>query len=627
MNASPMEKLNKKLTSSVIICTKDREQDLMECVDSITAQTLLPEELVIVDAGRENGLEAKVEERLKKTSIQLRYIRTEPGLTRQRNLGVKHSCGDIVFFFDDDVVLYKDYLENIVQMYSSCQNENLGGVGGNIVNMKYSPWYWRVFNKVFLIYQHGSLLPAHTHFFDEVRQVKVLSGCNMSYKREVFKESEFDENVPGYALMEDVDFSFRVSQKYNLKVTPQAKVIHKQSPVSRDKISKYIQMQNYNSFYLFMKNCPKNPKNLVFFAWSRVGMFLNSLLHFLASRNVGWLTGFLKGQKLILEDVFMRKVIDKNGLVNLPTANDSKLIGKPIPVHTQQKVSVIIPTKNRKEDLFETLNSVFNQSVSPFEILIIDQSKERIDYTPMRHLAITKNIDFKVIYDPQIKGLTQARNIGIDSMRGDVVLFLDDDLTLDRNYVNNMLLTFSEPRCKDIAGVGGIVKLLHENKKLGFNHFFKLGPFSDTREKIKGRPPGIYESRYLSGGSMLLKREDIQGLRFDENMTGYSHGEDMDFCWRLSQKKKLVINSRATCVHKLSSIGREKGKRITNDILFHFYFLSINLPFTLENLAAYLWFNLGMLARPVFRFEPKMYKDVFRGYYKIWRFIFTKKLE
>lgn len=292
-----------------------------------------------------------------------------------------------------------------------------------------------------------------------------------------------------------------------------------------------------------------------------------------------------------------------------------------------EKVSVIIPTKNRKEDLFETLDSVLNQSLLPFEIIIVDQSAYRIDYSSIQGSANNKNVDFKVIYDPRIKGLTQARNVGLDYMKGDIVLFLDDDLTLDQDYLKNVLATFSEPDYKDVAGVGGRVKLPQENKNFGFNHFFKLGPFSDAREKIKQKPLGIYESRYLSGGSMSLKREDIQDLRFDENMTGYSHGEDMDFCYRLSQRKKLVINSRAVCLHKTSPVGRHKGKRITNEILFHYYFFRKNLPFTLSNLIAYLWFNLGMLIRPLLRLDPKIYRDILRGYDKIGKFVFTKKLE
>jgi glycosyltransferase involved in cell wall biosynthesis len=617
------------LSASVIICTKDREKDLLECIDSLNAQTLLPEELVIVDAGKENGIKGKLEEKVKTTPIKLKYIRTEPGLTRQRNIGVKNAKGDIVFFFDDDVILDKDYTANIMKIYSSHQNENLGGVGGKIVKATPPPLYWRLFNKIFLLNRHGALLPAHTFSPGKVTKARALSGCNMSYIREIFQELDFDEHIPGYGLMEDVDFSFRVSQRYQLLLTPDAKLEHKQSPVSRDKISRLVQMQSYNSFYLFMKNCRKTPPNLLLFAWSRIGMFLNSLLHYLSQGNSGWLTGFFEGSELILHDLFARKV-QKVSELNPCSPNSRRQISS-VSIQNKmsmpEKVSVIIPTKNRKDDLFETLNSVFNQSFLPFEIIIVDQSDAKIDCTSVQNLADTQNIKLKVIYNPQIKGLTQARNVGLDDMKGDIVLFLDDDLTLDQDYIKNVLTTFSEPDYEEVAGVGGIVESPQKNRGFGFNRCFKLGSFSDTREKIKDKPPGIYESRCLSGGSMSLRREDIKDLRFDENMTGYSHGEDIVFCYRLSQRKKLVINSRAVCLHKASPVGRHKGKRISNEILFHYYFFRKNLPFTLSNLITYLWFNLGMLIRPIIRLELKIYKDIFKGYAKIGKFIFKKKLE
>lgn len=292
-----------------------------------------------------------------------------------------------------------------------------------------------------------------------------------------------------------------------------------------------------------------------------------------------------------------------------------------------QNLSVVIPTKNRKEDLFETLDSVFGQSALPYEVIIVDQSDKKISYAPVRSLARDKNVKFKVIYDPQINGGAQARNIGLDNAKGDIVLFLDDDLTLDKNYTKNILEAYSQPSYQNVVAVGGAVEVLREKKGLKFNSFFKLGPFADPREKIKDKRPGIYQSRYLSGGSMSVKKKDIKNLRFDEGMTGYSHGEDMDFCYRLSQKQRLVINSRAICLHKQSPEGRFKGQRVANEILFHFYFFKKNLPMTLSNLFTLLWFNLGMLVRPILRLEPRMYMDVFKGYWKIGKFVFGKRLE
>jgi GT2 family glycosyltransferase len=296
-----MEKPDKKLTASVIICTKDREEDLLECVESITAQSLLPEELLIVDAGRENEIKTKLEEKLKKTGIQLKYIRTEPGLTCQRNIGVKNSRGDVVFFFDDDVILDKDYLKNALALYcSSDGNGEIGGVSGKMVNVKPPKLLVRIFRRIFLLSPYGMLPPGffdHTLFPKEGNKVRIFSGCNMSYRKEVFNDFKFDENLKGYAFMEDVDFSFRVSQNYTLIQIPDATLIHNFAPASRDGLKERIEMEVSNTSYLFKKNMPKGLKTDVLFAWSRLGVFFWALLKSLKERNPEWIFGFLQGLK------------------------------------------------------------------------------------------------------------------------------------------------------------------------------------------------------------------------------------------------------------------------------------------------------------------------------------------
>lgn len=296
-----MEKLNKKLTSSVIICTKDREKDLLECVDSIKASTLLPEELVIVDAGKENGIKAKLERKLKETPVQLKYIRTEPGLTRQRNIGIKNSCGEVVFFFDDDVILDKDYLKSVLKIYSSSEsNGKIGGVSGKIINSKPPKFFVRIFRKIFLLSPNGMLPPGffdHTISPQKRSKVRIFSGCNMSYTKEVLKNLEFDENLKGYSFMEDVDFSFRVSRKYTLIQTSDATLVHKFAPNSRDGLKKRVAMEISNTSYLYKKNMPPTLANHVLFSWSRLGVFLWMLLKCLQEGNPERVLGFIQGLK------------------------------------------------------------------------------------------------------------------------------------------------------------------------------------------------------------------------------------------------------------------------------------------------------------------------------------------
>jgi glycosyltransferase involved in cell wall biosynthesis len=287
-----MRKQDKKLTSSVIICTKDREKDLLECIDSLKTQTVFPEEIVIVDAGKENGIKGKLEEKVKTTPIKLKYIRTEPGLTRQRNLGVKNSKGDIVFFFDDDVVLDKDYLKNVLEIYANTDYKNIGGVGAISSNSKIGKLGF-YFSKIFTMGPFKDRRGEYIKDKKEIAFTNCLPGYNMSYKKEIFKKFSFDENLKGYSHGEDFDFCYHVSKECRLLLSSTPKLLHKLSQIGRVKPERN---RNEVLFYFdfFKRKLPKTPQNLLFYFWLNSGLFLRPVLKLDFSMLKGVSSGYLQ---------------------------------------------------------------------------------------------------------------------------------------------------------------------------------------------------------------------------------------------------------------------------------------------------------------------------------------------
>ncbi len=124
-------------SASIIICTKNRLDDLMNCLDSLSQQTWEPKELIIVDS---SDTPLQNEKRfldhfntLCFPHTELKYVHTSPGLTRQRNIGVKQARGDILYFFDDDVVLEKEYLSSMQKIFNA--KPAYGGGMGTITNI------------------------------------------------------------------------------------------------------------------------------------------------------------------------------------------------------------------------------------------------------------------------------------------------------------------------------------------------------------------------------------------------------------------------------------------------------------------------------------------------------------
>ena len=86
------------------------------------------------------------------------------------------------------------------------------------------------------------------------------------------------------------------------------------------------------------------------------------------------------------------------------------------------KISVVIPSYNRKELLKRSINSVNNQTIKPFEIIVVDDGS--FDGT---EAMIKRNYDFIKFIKQKNKGVSAARNFGIKVSSGEWICFLDSD--------------------------------------------------------------------------------------------------------------------------------------------------------------------------------------------------------
>jgi GT2 family glycosyltransferase len=299
-----VEALKTVSASSFIICTRNRPGELWRCLGTLLQQTVLPNEVVIVDASDESHEEA-LRKLLENHPIKLVYVRTPAGRTRQLNAGVRVSSGDPVFFVDDDVELDPRFHEELLCAFER-EGPTLGGVQGRIIDDTLLPLPRRAFRALFMLSRHtkdspGRLLPSGYYTTParptQTREVRALRLCGLGFRRKVFDDFSFDEGLGpgGYALKEDVDFSYRVSRLYKLIVVPNAAFRHHKTPTARIPIRDKSRMHVVNNYLFFRKNLEGTPLQRLAFSWALLGRLIAECVRTVSRRNPDYMRGTLEG--------------------------------------------------------------------------------------------------------------------------------------------------------------------------------------------------------------------------------------------------------------------------------------------------------------------------------------------
>lgn len=277
-NSGKVKELNKfRHKIALIVPTRNRLQILTRLLNSIKEQTVLPDQVIIVD-----GSDQPIENELKPflNSI-ISYIRVfPPGLTRQRNEGRKALREDItlVVYLDDDIVMEKEAIEAMLKFWETAP-EDMGGASFNIINSP--PNKPNFLTKLFLINndKKGKILRSgcNTAVAPVLKDIftQWLCGGATIWNRKVFKEFNYDEWYRGYAYLEDADFSYSVSKKYKLAVIHSARIQHLPPPLKPQKVNSYIKTHVIQQYY-FVKKHPE--LSLLQFYWSIFGLILISAL-------------------------------------------------------------------------------------------------------------------------------------------------------------------------------------------------------------------------------------------------------------------------------------------------------------------------------------------------------------
>lgn len=171
---------------SLIICTRDRPEELDRCLASIVGQTLQPSEIIVVDNASLSPDTAAIVRR--HGHIYVRENR--PGLSHARNTGIAAATGDIIAFTDDDTVLHPDWL---LRLEGAFDTERVWAATGLVIPAELGTEAQCVFEQAWS-FGHGFVRKDFaTDFYRKTRNRgtptwEIGAGASMAFRRQIFSK-------------------------------------------------------------------------------------------------------------------------------------------------------------------------------------------------------------------------------------------------------------------------------------------------------------------------------------------------------------------------------------------------------------------------------------------------------
>jgi len=249
-------------------------------------------------------------------------------------------------------------------------------------------------------------------------------------------------------------------------------------------------------------------------------------------------------------------------------------------------VSVIIPTYERPDELRRCLATLLRQTALPTELIVVDDGG--LGQIPLGEELARAGVRCRYVKKDR-PGLTESRNAGIEISTGDVIVFLDDDVTLEPGFIEGLARAYARDPEQRIGGVGGVIepeRPLTASRRVRylFDRIFLLsGPvegrvlrsgafvsFGTTPYPIDGER----EVHFLPGCAQSYRREVFETMRFTEGYRDHAFGEDKDFSCGVAQRWRLVVTPAARCRHHHAAPMRPDHwtfgrKRIVGRYLFY----------------------------------------------------------
>ncbi|HEB75849.1 MAG TPA: glycosyltransferase [Nitrospirae bacterium] len=201
-----------------------------------------------------------------------------------------------------------------------------------------------------------------------------------------------------------------------------------------------------------------------------------------------------------------------------------------------RKIDIIIPAFNAAGHIEECLDHIYASDYDNFQVTVVDDCSTDETLNKVKAYPLVR-----VLKNPVNKGVSAARNHGINETDGDIVVFIDSDVLIPKQLLSQMLNSFE--RNPEVS----IIQGRYDDTSYYKNTFSQYKHFIFSFRGLNPMDDGKY-ANYVHTACVAVLREVVEEVRFNEDLT---RGEDVDFGQRCAQKGFLIyVDRELTVRHK-----------------------------------------------------------------------------
>ena len=248
------------------------------------------------------------------------------------------------------------------------------------------------------------------------------------------------------------------------------------------------------------------------------------------------------------------------------------------------KVSIVVVNHNGKNLLEALLKSISKSDYKNHEILVVDNNST----DGSREFVKKTHKNAKLVENKENLGYVGI-NSALRYCKGEYILFLNNDMELDKNCIKNLVKTIESDKDAAMAAP----KLVNfYNKKLGSGGTWVSRAFYNGHIKGSGKD-AVREIPYLGVG--LIKKDFVEkfGYLFDPNYFIYAEDLELGLRIRLGGKK-IIFNSNAIMYHTHALTTQKAGRAFTTFLLEKNLLVTFFKILSLKNILIYFPYVFGM---------------------------------